>query len=141
MTRLFEPPLGISLLAHLRLTPLQKPTVSDDLSGLVSYTGERLEHSPDPTERSNPREPPLGFEPRTHTLQKCCSTTELRWRFNTHWIVSQIRRNLQFTPFMSKLDFAWQSPNTLKTLSGLSAPNADGLIIILVKTRNWLREK
>ena len=24
-------------------------------------------------------EPPLGFEPRTFTLQKCCSTTELRW--------------------------------------------------------------
>ena len=25
-------------------------------------------------------EPPLGFEPRTFTLQKCCSTTELRWQ-------------------------------------------------------------
>lgn len=24
-------------------------------------------------------EPPLGFEPRTHALQKRCSTTELRW--------------------------------------------------------------
>ena len=25
-------------------------------------------------------EPPLGFEPRTHTLQKCCSAAELRWQ-------------------------------------------------------------
>ncbi len=25
-------------------------------------------------------EPPLGLEPRTFTLQKCCSTIELRWQ-------------------------------------------------------------
>jgi hypothetical protein len=36
----------------LSLTAFQKPTVSDDPSGLVSYTGDRLQRSPDPTERS-----------------------------------------------------------------------------------------
>ena len=25
-------------------------------------------------------EPPVGIEPTTFTLQKCCSTAELRWR-------------------------------------------------------------
>ena len=53
-------------------------------------------------------EPPLGFEPRTHALQKRCSTTELRWQIFSnvgiptslfiYQIVRQSKTVAAFTP-------------------------------------------
>ncbi len=63
-------------------------------------------------------EPPLGFEPRTFSLQKSCSTTELRWRNRVQCNKVNIRKQRTRS---YKSEYPWRNYFTIENGASLTS--------------------